>query len=135
MTENSGWLPVTETPESGQSIWAAVLEWDGENTHVDFGVVWDEVDGLNCKLSEEDQTHLWPPSHVIMWMPAEAPRFDYREAQTDQFERWLFDEHPRQNVAQERDEHGKIRYVDNLTNAMFEAWFANSILEKRKRQK
>jgi hypothetical protein len=135
MTKNSGWLPISQKPESGEDIWVAVLEWTGEQVHVDYAVCWDEVEGLRCQLNEESESSLWPPENVLMWMPAQKPEFNYREAQTDQFEKWLFDEYPRQNVAQERDEHGKIRYVDNLTNAMFEAWFANSILEKRKRQK
>lgn len=74
----TNWKRTTETPGDGDSIWVAVLEWDGKNTHVDYAVTYLDVDGLRIKRSEEREEEAWPPQEVLAWMPCEMPDYEHR---------------------------------------------------------
>lgn len=75
----SKWLRTSETPGDGESIWLAVLEWDGTNTHVEYAIAFYDVDGVIVSRSERDkgteQYQKWPPPDVLFWMPCDVPEF------------------------------------------------------------
>lgn len=68
------WLPTSDTPGDGDSIWVAVLEWDGVNTHVEYAQTFIDTDGLIvCRY--EGEYEKWPPEDVLFWMPCDVPAF------------------------------------------------------------
>ncbi len=73
---DSEWLPVTELPGDGESIWIVVREHDNKNHHVDYAVAWVDTDGLLVHRYEGEKTQFgehWPPGDVLVWMPAHIP--------------------------------------------------------------
>lgn len=71
---NNQWLPVSEIPDSGDSIWIAVLEWDGKHTHVDYAQTFLYVDGLIVHRYDGD-FEIWPPQDVLAWQLCDTPMF------------------------------------------------------------
>lgn len=71
----SRWRRIQEVPDNGESIWIAVLEWDGKHTHVDYAVAYLDVDGMRVKRYEEKDEEAWPPKDGLAWQPCEMPDF------------------------------------------------------------
>jgi len=72
------WLPTSEIPGDGDSIWIAVLEWDGVNTHVEYAQTFLDMDGLLIHRYEGEKDgygESWPPKDVLFWMPCDVPPF------------------------------------------------------------
>lgn len=69
------WLPTSDLPGDGDSIWIAVMEWDGVNTHVDYAQTFLDVDGLIVHRHESKEYEPWPPKDILFWMPCDVPPF------------------------------------------------------------
>jgi hypothetical protein len=69
------WRRMDEMPDDGDSIWIAVLEWNGNHTHVDYAVAYTDVDGMRVKRYEQRDEEPWPPKDGLAWMPCEMPDF------------------------------------------------------------
>ena len=74
-TSQYRWRSMQELPEDGDSIWLAVLEWDGKNTHVDYAVAYREIDGTVLKRYEQNDDEIWPPKDCLAWKPCIMPNF------------------------------------------------------------
>ena len=77
----SKWLPTSERPGDGESIWIAVMEWDGVNTHVDYAQTFIDTDGLIVHRYDGDYEQ-WPPKDVLAWMPCDVPEFAETNSRT-----------------------------------------------------
>ena len=70
----SYWHLMKDIPGDGESIWLEVLEWDQQNYHVDYAVVFYDVDGVVVKRFEKSEYEIWPPSDASAWMPCSMPK-------------------------------------------------------------
>lgn len=79
---SANWLPTTQIPGDGDSIWIAVLENDGESTHVEYAITFVDLDGLIVARREglSDTYQQWPPRDVLCWMPCDVPEFSRSES-------------------------------------------------------
>jgi hypothetical protein len=76
------WLPPSENPGDGESIWIVVREWDGEHTHVEYAQTWHDVPGVLVHRYEgekDDYGEPWPPKDVIAWTPCDVPVYEEPE--------------------------------------------------------
>jgi len=73
------WLPISDCPGDGDSIWVVVIEWDGVNTHVEYAQTWENGDGLYIHRYEgEDNDEFgerWPPNDIKKWQMCDVPEF------------------------------------------------------------
>ncbi len=73
------WHTPEDKPDDGDSIWVEVLEHDGKHTHIDYAVVWLDVDGLRIRRFEQNSRLFcqpWPPDDVLRWCRCEMPQVD-----------------------------------------------------------
>ncbi len=74
----SDWLETTDSPGDGDSIWIAVMEWDGVNVHVEYAQTFLDVDGLLIHRYEGERDgygEKWPPQDVLAWKECDVPQF------------------------------------------------------------
>lgn len=69
------WFHPSQRPEDGDSIWVAVREHDGITVHVDYAVVFVDVDGLIVQRYETREYEHWPPANMVAWRLCEVPEF------------------------------------------------------------
>jgi len=75
----SNWLQATESPGDGDSIWIAIMERDGVNTHVEYAQTFLDVDGLIIHRYEGERDgygEKWPPKDVLAWKECDVPLFN-----------------------------------------------------------
>ena len=80
------WLPPTDEPGDGDSIWIAVLEWDGVNIHVEYAQTWVDVEGLFIHRYEGEKDgfgEIWPPQDVLAWAPCDVPEYVKSQGQVE----------------------------------------------------
>jgi hypothetical protein len=75
----TNWQTPTNVPHDGESVWAAVREWDGKHFHVDYGVVFYDTDGPIVRLFERKIFEHWPAG-IVAWMPCEMPEWSQSNA-------------------------------------------------------
>lgn len=64
-----------EVPDDGESLWIAVLEWDGKHTHVEYAEAYLDIDGMRVKRYEQEDDEPWPPKDGLAWQPCEIPGY------------------------------------------------------------
>jgi hypothetical protein len=67
------WREMSELPCDGDSVWLVIREWDQKNYHVDYAIVFFDVDGPIVKRYESDEYKHWPPNEAIAWMECSMP--------------------------------------------------------------
>jgi len=87
------WLPVSDFPGDGMSIWIAVLEHSGQHVHTDYAqtfVDYDEhghrrlfiarYEGERLKDNSLTLSTIWPPHDVLAWRECDTPYYEGLDA-------------------------------------------------------
>lgn len=82
------WKTPDTEPEDGESIW---IEVQAFNRHVDYAVVFRDVDGLRVRRFEQDVQFCdgWPATDVLTWRRCDVPDPDVERA-TETVLRWAW---------------------------------------------